>query len=55
MKQTELLNTIRVEIKRRLADYSEDTQFEKGERYGYKQILSFLDTIEKEQENDTDR
>lgn len=42
----ELIVTIRAEIENWLKEYAEDSQFELGERHGYKRVLSLLDTLE---------
>lgn len=41
----ELIEKIRAEIEKWLKEYAEDSQFELGEHYGYKRVLSFLDTL----------
>lgn len=43
-----IIEQIKGEIKGWLREYAEDSQFELGERYGYKRLLSFLSTIESE-------
>lgn len=43
-----IIEKIKAEIERWLREYAEDSQFELGERYGYKRLLSFLSTIESE-------
>ena len=48
MTNEELLAKIKAEIEGWLREYAEDSQFELGERYGYKRLLSFLSTLEPE-------
>ena len=48
MKNAELLAKIKAEIEGWLREYAEDSQFELGERYGYKRLISFLSTLESE-------
>ena len=48
MTNEELLAKIKAEIEGWLREYAEDSQFELGERYGYKRLLSFLPTLESE-------
>ena len=43
-----IIEQIKAEIEGWLREYAEDSQFELGERYGYKRLLSFLSTLESE-------
>ena len=43
-----IIEQIKAEIESWLREYAEDSQFELGERYGYKRLLSFLSTLESE-------
>lgn len=47
-----IIEQIKAEIEDWLREYTEDSQFELGERYGYKRLLSFLDTLESEKPMD---
>lgn len=53
MTNAELLAKIKAEIEDWLKEYAEDSQFELGERFGYKKLLSFLSTLESETTYDT--
>lgn len=48
MTTIKLIQTIRSEIENWLKEYAEDSQFELGERHGYKRVVSLLDTLESE-------
>ena len=43
-----IIEQIKAEIEGWLREYAEDSQFELGERHGYKRLLSFLSTLESE-------
>ena len=54
MINAELIAKIKTEIEGWLREYAEDSQFELGEKYGYKRFISFLDTLESEKSMNQD-